>query len=157
MKRMSQIKTRMRVWQFVKCPVCFPAWGTNQTHEGFVGDSVKLSCNVYYQLQLAVFQFWRTRGNICKMNFTWRVTRCGDSSKIAWWLVQNFGINAIKKSSSSVVTPERGSPRLRMTLEFFVRVSGIMMRSYFMKGKKQKFGSTLSTVIDVCIACIISF
>lgn len=26
------------------------------------------------------------------------------------------------------------------------------MRSYFMKGKKQKFGSTLSTVINVYIA-----
>lgn len=46
---------------------------------------------------------------------------------------------------------ERDSPRLRMTLEYFVRMSGTMMRSYFMKGKKQKFGSTLSTVIDVCI------
>lgn len=57
------------------------------------------------------------------------------------------------KISSAVAASERDSPRLRMTLEFFVRVSGTMMRSYFMKGKKQKFGSTLSTVIDVYITC----
>lgn len=50
-----------------------------------------------------------------------------------------------------------GSVRPRMTLEFLVRVSGIMMRSYFLKGKKQKFGSTLSTVIDVCITLAIFF
>lgn len=46
---------------------------------------------------------------------------------------------------------EQDLPRLRMTLEYFVRMSETMMRSYFMKGKKQKFGSTLSTVIDVSI------
>lgn len=58
----------------------------------------------------------------------------------------------IKNAQASL---KRDSPRLRMTLQYFVRMSETMMRSYFMKGKKQKFGSTLSTVIDVCIICII--
>lgn len=46
------------------------------------------------------------------------------------------------------VHSRRDAPR-RMTLGFFLKLLATMMRSYFVQGKKQKFGSTLSTVIDV--------
>lgn len=52
---------------------------------------------------------------------------------------------ARRNAKSWVCTPPR------MTVEFFMKVSATMMRSYFAAGKKQKFGSTLSTVIDVRI------
>lgn len=63
-----------------------------------------------------------------------------------------FEIRQVLEFSASR-TDARPLGRLRMTLEFFIKVSATMMRSYFVKGNKQKFGSTLSTVIDVRMHC----
>lgn len=77
----------------------------------------------------------------------------------AWnrWFLERclFSLSSLKYAECSSCRRRgetRTRERLRMTVEFFMKVSATMVRSFLVKGKKQKFGSTLSTVIDVRIS-----